>query len=106
MQANFREGITQVLQSFPPGSMLADKQGHYWVRWETMAITRHRFISHVGDDQEKYYEQKYLLNVDLTDEDILVCWLDNTANPTWEAVAEALYLMDAHTVAHSIRKYM
>ena len=36
------------------------------------------WISSVGDDQEKYYEQKYLLNVCLTDEDVLGCWLDNT----------------------------
>ena len=31
-----------------------------------MVCTRHRFISSVGDDQEKYYEQKYLLTVPLT----------------------------------------
>ena len=58
MQANLREGITQVLQSFPPGSMLTDKQGHYWVRRATMAITHHKFISLVGNHQENYYKQK------------------------------------------------
>ena len=31
-----------------------------------MVCTRHRFISCVGDDQEKYYEQKYLLTVPIT----------------------------------------
>lgn len=31
-----------------------------------MVCTRHRFISSVGDDQEKYYEQKYLLTVPIT----------------------------------------
>ena len=31
-----------------------------------MMCTRHRFISSVGDDQEKYYEQKYLLTVPIT----------------------------------------
>ena len=72
MQANLRVGITQILQSFPPGSMLADKQGQYWVRWATKAITCHRFISPVGDDQEKYYKQKYLLNMCLTGEDDVV----------------------------------
>ena len=30
-----------------------------------MACTRYRFISCIGDDQEKYYEQKYLLTVPL-----------------------------------------
>ena len=34
----------------------------------------------------------------------LCCWLDNTTNPTWEAIAEALYLMDAHAVAAIIRR--
>ena len=72
MEANLGERITQVLQSFAPGSMLADKQGQYWVKRATMAIIRHRFISPAGDDQEKYYEQKYLLNVCLTDEDDVV----------------------------------
>ena len=31
-----------------------------------MVCTRHRFISSVGDDQEKYYEQKYVLTVPIT----------------------------------------
>ena len=30
-----------------------------------MVCTGHRFISSLGDDQEKYYEQKYLLTVPL-----------------------------------------
>lgn len=34
-------------------------------------------------------------------------WLQNTTNPTWEAVIKALYLMDEHKVAKQIlRKYM
>ena len=33
-----------------------------------MVITRHRFISSVGDDTEKYYQQKYLLNVPITED--------------------------------------
>ena len=31
-------------------------------------ITRHRFISSVGDDTEKYYEHKYLLSVPITED--------------------------------------
>ena len=39
--------------------------------------------------------------------EVLGCWLDNTTNPTWKAVAEALYLMEAHSVADTIqRKYI
>lgn len=37
-----------------------------------MVCTRHRFISSVGDDQEKYYEQKYLLTVPITQESEVV----------------------------------
>ena len=33
-----------------------------------MVITRHRFISSVGDDAEKYYQQKYLLSVPITED--------------------------------------
>ena len=36
--------------------------------------------------------------------EVLGCWLDSTPNPTWEAVAEALYLMDAHAVTTIIRR--
>ena len=68
MRVGLSERLRQVLEQFPPGSMLKDKEGRYWVRRATMAITRHRFISPVGDDQEKYYEQKYLLSVCMTDE--------------------------------------
>jgi hypothetical protein len=33
-----------------------------------MIITYHRFISSVGDDHEQYYQQKYLLQVPLTNQ--------------------------------------
>ena len=36
--------------------------------------------------------------------EMLGCWLDNTTTPTWEAVAEALCLMEAHAVADKIRR--
>ncbi len=32
MEQGLGEGIVQVLQRFPPGTMLADKQGRYWIR--------------------------------------------------------------------------
>ena len=50
--------------------------------------------NHRGDDKRRRTE-------------VLGCWLDNTTNPTWKTVAEALYLMEAHSVADIIkRKYM
>ena len=64
--------LTSVLSRYPPGSTLADKNGRYWVRRSRVTITRHRFISCIGDDQEKYYEQKFPLNVPITDESDVV----------------------------------
>ena len=97
MQVGLKEGITQVLERFPPGTMLADKQGHYWVRRSTMAVTRYRFISPVGDDQEKFYEQKYLLHVCMTDED------DVVHNPprSWLELCASKGMCDAHIDALS-----
>ena len=60
MSMGMDENITRSLERFPPGTMLVDKCGRYWVRRQVMGITRYRFISPVGDNQEKYYEQKYL----------------------------------------------
>lgn len=36
--------------------------------------------------------------------EMLACWQNSTTTPTWEAVAEALCLMEAHTVANKIRR--
>ena len=36
--------------------------------------------------------------------EILACWLENTTNPTWETIAEALCLMEAHAIADKIRR--
>ena len=41
--------IYSILEWYPPGSMLADSNGMYWVRRATAANTRHRFI--MIDDQ-------------------------------------------------------
>ena len=65
MDSSMREELITVLTHYKPGSVLADTDGHHWYRRAKMVCTRHRFISSVGDDQEKYYEQKYLLTVPL-----------------------------------------
>ena len=36
--------------------------------------------------------------------EMLACWLRSTPTPTWEDVAEALYLMDEYAVADTIRR--
>ena len=37
--------LCTMLETYPPGSMLLDTAGTYWVRRATAAITRHRFIT-------------------------------------------------------------
>ena len=61
-----RDELIQVLTRFPPGSSLPDVNGHYWCRRGKVCFTRTMFLSSVGDNQERYYEQKYLLNTPLT----------------------------------------
>ena len=76
-----RDELIQVLTRFPPGSSLPDLNGHYWCRRGKMCFTRTMFLSSVGDNQERYYEQKYLLNTPLTcDSDVVQSpprsWID------------------------------
>ena len=77
---NPRDELVSVLSKYPPGTVLADRVGHYWIRRAKMVITRHRFISSVGDDTEKYYQQKYLLTVPMT-VDHEVCLLYTSPSP-------------------------
>ena len=76
-----RDELIQVLTRFPPGSTLPDLNGHYWCRRGKMCFTRTMFLSSVGDNQERCYEQKYLLNTPLTcDSDVVQSppksWID------------------------------
>ena len=79
-----------ILEAYPPGSMLVNTDGAYWVRKATAAVTRCRFIT--VEDQEAYYEQKYLLTVPLTPTD------DVIANPllSWVKAAMQADLVDEH----------
>ena len=67
-----RKELQAVLKKYPPGRMLKDRSGHYWTRRTCMAVTRQTFLSPVGDSQERFYEQKYLLTLPLTNEDSIV----------------------------------
>jgi len=53
-----------MLETYPPGTMIADINGNFWARRARACVTRHRFLS--LDDQEAFYEQKFLLKVPLT----------------------------------------
>ena len=50
MEAKPRDELVSVLSTYLPGAMLADRVSHYWIKQAKMVITRHRFISSVGDD--------------------------------------------------------
>ena len=79
-----------MLENHPPGSMVPDQNGTYWVRRATAAVTRHRFIT--VEDQETYYEQKYLLTVPLTSTDSII-----TQPPSsWVRAAMEANLVDEH----------
>ena len=82
--------LYRMLETYPPGSMLLDTAGTYWVRRATAAVTRHRFIT--VEDQEAYYEQKYLLTIPLTPTD------DVITNPplSWVKAAMLAGLVDEH----------
>ena len=60
MNMKHRDELIQVLTRFPPGSTIPYLNRHYWCRWGKMCFTRTTFLSSVGDNQEKYYEQKSL----------------------------------------------
>ena len=62
--------LYKMLDTYPPGTMLKDKTGHFWVRRARAAVTRHRFIT--VDDHENYYMQKYLLKVPVTPNDDII----------------------------------
>ena len=80
--------IYVMLERYPPGSMLADGNGTYWVRKATGGVTRHCFIT--IDDQETYYEQIYLLTVPLTATDSIV----NEPPSSWVKAAMEANLVD------------
>jgi hypothetical protein len=92
-----REELQRILSTYKPGHMLVDQQGRYWVRRAKMCITRYRFINPVGDDQDKFYEQKYILNVPISDDDDIVV---NTQQ-SWMQLCILNGLFDEHADAMS-----
>lgn len=95
---NLRDYLIDVLTRYKPGSVLQDSDGHYWYRRAKMVCTRHRFISCVGDDdQEKYYQQKYLLTVPITSQSEVVL------NPpdSWVELCVSEGMCDEHLDAMS-----
>ena len=69
---SMKPDLVQLLTRFPAGTVLKDKQGQFWRRRPKVAVTRFHFLAPVGDTQEKFYEQKYLLNVPVMPEDSVI----------------------------------
>ena len=55
-------------------------------------------------DQLKAIEKDYHHDNNRCMIEMLACWIENTLNPTWEAVAKALNLMKLQEVADTIRR--
>ena len=69
---SMKPDLVELLLRYPPGTILKDKRGKYWRRRAKAAVTRFHFLAPVGETQESFYEQKYLLNVPLTEEDKVI----------------------------------
>ena len=84
--------LYKMFEMYPPGTMLKDVTGNYWVCRARAAITHLRFIT--VDDQENYYMQKYLLNISITPKD------DVIVHPplSWIQVTVNVNLVDQHHV--------
>ena len=67
-----KPNLAQLLTCYPAGTVLQDKQGQFWRRRSKVAVTQFHFLVPVGDTQEKFYEQKYLLNVPMLPEDNVI----------------------------------
>ena len=89
--------LTTILTTYHPGTVLADKNGHYWIRRAKMVITRHRFLNSAGDDTEKYYQQKYLLTVPIAPEDDIV----KHPPKSWVELCASRGMCDSHLDALS-----
>lgn len=89
--------LTTILTTYPPGTVLVDQNGHYWIRRGKMVMTRHRYLNSVGDDAEKYYEQKFLLTIPMTQTDPII------TNPpsSWVELCASRGMCDGHLDALS-----
>ena len=67
-----KPNLVQVLTKYPPGTILKDTQGKYWRRRTKLAVTRCNFLTPAGENQEHFYQQKYLLAIPLTKEDKVI----------------------------------
>ena len=90
------ETLEQILTRYKPGQMLLDQQGRYWVRRTKMRITRYHFVN-PGEEQDKFYEQKYMLNVPLSPDDDVI----HHKPQSWMQLCIEKDLIDEHADAMS-----
>ena len=67
--------------------------------WHTLGVNLD-----LKSHQLKEIERNYRGDDKRCKTEVLDRWLESTPSPTWEAVVEALCLMEAHIVADSIRR--
>ena len=92
MAQSLSPDLINILSMYSPGRMLKDKSDRFWVRRATMAIVRFRFISPVGDDQEAFYEQKYLLRKPIMANDLVI----STSPWSWIEYSASQGMCDLH----------
>ena len=69
---SMKPDLVELLSRYPPGTILKDKREKYWRRRAKAAVTRFHFLAPVGESQESFYEQNYLLNTPLTAENKVI----------------------------------
>lgn len=71
------------------------------VDWHTLGVNlnlKSHKLSGIEEEYSKLTRRK---------SEMLSLWLQNTTNPSWEIIVQALHLMEAHSVADRIqRKYI
>ena len=97
MDHRLRTEVVEILTQCPPGTILTTDDGHHWIRRARMAITRHRYISSVGDNQENYYQQKYLLHTPLMPQSTVI----QSPPQSWVSLCASEGMCDTHLDALS-----
>ena len=91
--------IGTCLEYLSPWCHFKRQSGSLLDRRAKMVFTRHRFISSLGDDAEKYYQKKYLLSVPITEDHDVV--LNPPKSWAWVELCAQSGICDAHLDALS-----
>ena len=67
-----KPNLVHLVTKYLPGTILKATQGKYWRRRAKLAVTRCNFLTLVGETQVRFYKQKYLHAIPLTEEDKVI----------------------------------